>query len=247
MMRASTVLARLDLLPPVRGGPAGRAERPLEVDLDDGVPLLLGHVRQHPVAQDAGVVDHDVQVAEPLDCGVDQPLGALPGRDVVAVGDGLTAHAGDLRHDLLGRAEVATRPVDVAAEVVDDDLRALPGQAQRVLAADAAPRAGDDGHPAVAKTHVEYPLWRRGSPSCPARPPSCTCVRHPPERRAASRRPTGPATAVDYPGPRFCTCWKPNRPLMQRLPEVIEWSWGEVTLTISLSCTWSVSVQPTPQ
>ena len=46
---------------------------------------------------------------------------------------------------------------------------------------------------------------------------------------------------------RFWTCWKPNRPLMQRLPEVMAWSWGDVTLTISLSWTWSVSVQPTPQ
>ena len=80
------LLAGLDLLPPVGGGPAGRAEGALEVDLDDGVPLLLGHVGQHPVPQDAGVVDHDVEVAEALDGGVDEALRALPGRDVVAVG-----------------------------------------------------------------------------------------------------------------------------------------------------------------
>src|SRR4051794_21761712 len=34
---------------------------------------------------------------------------------------------------------------------------------------------------------------------------------------------------------------------MQRLPRVMSWSSGEVTLTISLSCTWSVRLQPTPQ
>ena len=52
----------------------------LEVDGDDGVPLLLGHVDQHPVAQDAGVVDQHVEVAERLDGGVDHALAALPRR-----------------------------------------------------------------------------------------------------------------------------------------------------------------------
>src|SRR5262245_7268373 len=34
---------------------------------------------------------------------------------------------------------------------------------------------------------------------------------------------------------------------MHRLPDVMEWSDGDVTLTIWLSCTCRVSVQPTPQ
>ena len=41
------------------------------------------------------------------------------------------------------------------------------------------------------------------------------------------------------PSPRFCTNWKPNRPLMQRWPSVTSMSSGEVTLTIALSCTCS--------
>ena len=40
---------------------------------------------------------------------------------------------------------------------------------------------------------------------------------------------------------------QPNRPLMQRLPAVMALSSGDVALTISPSCTCSVSVQPTPQ
>ena len=58
-------------------------------------------------------------------------------RDAVAVGDGLAAGADDLLDHRLGRAEVAAGAVDVAAEVVDDDLGAVAGQAQGVLAADA--------------------------------------------------------------------------------------------------------------
>ena len=65
--------------------------------------------------------------------------------DAVAVGDGLAAHSLDLLDDLLGRAEVATRAVDVATEVVDHDLGAVRGQAQRVLAPDPSTGTGHDG------------------------------------------------------------------------------------------------------
>src|SRR5262249_49962906 len=49
------------------------------------------------------------------------------------------------------------------------------------------------------------------------------------------------------PSPRRFTHSHPNRPLMHRWPLVTSWSRGEVTLTIFSSCTWTVSVQPTPQ
>ena len=48
------------------------------------------------------------------------------------------------------------RPVELGAEVVDDDLRPLAGELQRVRAADAAARARDDHHPSVADpTHAD--------------------------------------------------------------------------------------------
>jgi len=34
------------------------------VDGDDGVPLFFAHVEDHAVAEDAGVVDEDVEAAE---------------------------------------------------------------------------------------------------------------------------------------------------------------------------------------
>ena len=75
------------------------------MDPDDGVPLLRGHVDEHAVAQDAGVVDEDVETAEGLDSGGDQPGGALPVRHVVAVGDGLAPHGPDGIHHFAGRAD----------------------------------------------------------------------------------------------------------------------------------------------
>ena len=70
------LVAGLRPLAPVVGGEVRGAERALEVDLDDGVPLGLGHVDEHAVAQDAGVVDEHVEPAEGLDGGADQLLGA---------------------------------------------------------------------------------------------------------------------------------------------------------------------------
>ena len=81
----------LGLRPPVGGRVAGGHEVALQVDVDDRVPLLLGHVDEHPVAQDAGVVDQDVEVAEGLDGGVDETLAALPVGNVVGVGHRLAA------------------------------------------------------------------------------------------------------------------------------------------------------------
>src|SRR5690606_29972380 len=142
---AVDLLAGLRLLAPVGSSPPGGGEGALEVDLDDEVPLLLGHVGEHAVAEDAGVVDEDVETAEGLDRLVDHALGGFPVADVGAVDDGLAPHAPDLLDDLTGGAGAATGAVHLGTEVVDDDLRSLSGHHQRVLAADAPTGTGDDG------------------------------------------------------------------------------------------------------
>ena len=77
---AFTVLPALRLLAPVRGGVTGRAEVALQVHVDHGVPLGLGHVDDHAVAQDAGVVHEHVQVAEGVDGLVARGVGRRPSR-----------------------------------------------------------------------------------------------------------------------------------------------------------------------
>ena len=115
----------------------------------------------HPVAEDAGVVDQDVEVAERLDRGVDQVLRALPVGDVVAVGHGLAAERLDLVDDLLRRRGVRAGSVVGATEIVDDDLGPLAGEEQRMLAADAATCARDDGDSTVQTTPLPHLLVRR--------------------------------------------------------------------------------------
>ena len=110
------------------------------------VDLLLGgvHVRPRGVrvaAAGVGVVDQDVDPAEPLDGGGEDALhvGGVAG---VALEDlDLAAGLGDQLRNLLGVAGA-----QVVGQVVDDDLRALAGVRQRDPAPDAVRGAGDDRH-----------------------------------------------------------------------------------------------------
>ena len=94
-------------------------------------------------------------------------------RDVVAVGDGLAAHGLDLGDDVVRRAgRSVPAPSMLAAEVVDDDLGAVGGEHQRVLAADAAAGAGDDAHPSLAQLAHLTPLSSSTGASHHCRPSS---------------------------------------------------------------------------
>ena len=113
------------------------------MDANDIVPLLLGHVEDHAVAQDAGHVDEDVQPAELVEGLLDHALAAIDVGDSVEVRDGLAAGGADLVGDVLRRTGVRLRAVDVHAEVVDDDAGAFLGKELGDAAPDAAARSGD--------------------------------------------------------------------------------------------------------
>jgi hypothetical protein len=66
---------------------------------------------------------------------------------------GLATHGLDLGNDLFGRRGGVTRAVECTAEVIDDDLRTLVGEEQRVLSPDAATGSGDDCYATVQRTH----------------------------------------------------------------------------------------------
>ena len=147
-------LARLLRLgAPVRTGEADGREVPLEVHADDGVELLLRHVEAHLVAQDPGVADEHVEPTERVDGLLHHGLGAGPARAVVVVRDALAAGGRDLVDDLLRGRLVGALTGAGAAEVVDDDLRALAREQQRLGAPDAAARARHDRDLAVEESH----------------------------------------------------------------------------------------------
>lgn len=134
-------------LAPVHGREVRGVEVALEVDPDHRVPLLLRHGEDHPVAQDARVVDQDVELAEAAHRQLDQ-LARLPEVGHVAqVGHRPAARGTDLRGHLLRRGgrglsrSVAPR----LPEVVDDHARAEPRELDRLGPAEPAARARDDG------------------------------------------------------------------------------------------------------
>ena len=110
---------------------------------NDGVELLLAHVDDGPVADDAGVVHEDVAPAPGIERGLDDLAGGREVRDGVVARHGLGAERGDLLAHRRSRVGVRPAAAEVAADVVDDDLRALAPERQRDAAADTAPGAGD--------------------------------------------------------------------------------------------------------
>ena len=111
---------------------------------DDGVPLVLAHVEEHAVAQDAGVVHQDVDGAELAHRGVDDALRGAEVGDAVVVRHRRAATRPDRGDDLVGDAARRPAAVDVPAQVVDDDARPLGREQLGDGAADAASRTRDD-------------------------------------------------------------------------------------------------------
>ncbi len=112
--------------------------------LDDGFEGVDAHAMEDRVAQDAGIVDHAVELAKAVDRGLDD----LAGRD--GFGDGFeirnrrAAALLDFIDHFFRRRGARSRTVGGAAGIVDHDLGALGRAEQRDFTADAAPGAGDD-------------------------------------------------------------------------------------------------------
>ena len=112
--------------------------------LDHRIPIGLGHGEHHAIAENAGVVDQDVERAERIDRLVDHALGAGEVADVVAVDDGVASHSGDLCGNVLRGRRIRSGAVGFAAEIVDDHLRAMTCEHERVFTPNAATRTGHD-------------------------------------------------------------------------------------------------------
>jgi hypothetical protein len=104
--------------------------------VEDGVPLLVGHLLNHRIPGVPGIVDDDVQAAEGVDGGPHEALAEIGVGDAADAGDGPAARRLDGGDGVLG---------GLGVEIVDDDARTLGGEFERDLAADAATRAGDNG------------------------------------------------------------------------------------------------------
>src|SRR5690606_32319189 len=107
------------LLGHVRLGRPAHQEGAAQVHVHHGVPVLLGHLEQEVVPDDAGVVDQDHRRAEPLGDGGDGRGHLVGVGDVGADADGFAAVGGDGVRGLLRVGLV---------EVDDADRTALGGE-----------------------------------------------------------------------------------------------------------------------
>ena len=150
---ATSTTAIFVLFTPVRGGPSGRDEMTFQMHGDDGIPLILGHIDERSVAQDASIVYEDVEVPEGIYRRADKTTAAVPIGHIVTVADGLAAPLANVRHDLLDRGEIGAGHVAASAEVVYDDLGALCREEDGMLPPDAPACAGNDRDAPVQCPH----------------------------------------------------------------------------------------------
>jgi hypothetical protein len=152
---------------PLMTGWAARRSRNGEVDVEHGLPLLVGHLLDDGVPGVAGVVDDDVQPAEGRDGRVDKAGGE--------VGVGHAADEGNrgAAGSLDGLRRLRCR---LGVEVVDDHVRALRGQLDRHGTTDAASGPGDEGDLPVEPRHrptsaARSRMWlaTRAAPLAPTR------------------------------------------------------------------------------
>ncbi len=111
------------------------------------------HLVERAVAQDARVAHHAVDLAELVDRGLDDVLGALGLGDGVVVGHRATARVLDLLDHLVGHVVSGAGAVSGTTEIVDDDAGALLGERQRVLASESASGPGDDDDAVLHSWH----------------------------------------------------------------------------------------------
>src|SRR3954452_15052433 len=116
------------------------------------VPVVDRHVPDRGIAHDAGVVHHDVELAEAVDRLLHELATLVVVADVAVVRHRLATRVDDELDRVVGGLARA-RAALAAAEVVDDDLGAQPGHLHGVTAADAVARAGDDRYLAVEQPH----------------------------------------------------------------------------------------------
>ncbi len=147
--------AAVALVDHVGPGETGGEERTDHVHREVPVQVLLVGIRRSGPPDDAGVVDHDVDSAEPLDRRTDQRLRAGSGGNVVVVGDRRSAGRDDLLGDVVRDRGVRSRPFRRATEVVDDDPGTAIRQEERIGPTEAATRPGDDGDPPFETERVQ--------------------------------------------------------------------------------------------
>ncbi|MNL51116.1 hypothetical protein D3C87_1741880 [compost metagenome] len=119
------------------------------MDAVNQVPVGVVHFVERLVTQNTGIVDHHIDPTEGIEGVLNQFVAV---GDRVVVGLGGAAGLADFRHHAISRRSVGAFALGRAAEVVDQDFRALFGEQQCMRPSQAATCTGDD-HNFIFEAH----------------------------------------------------------------------------------------------
>src|SRR5579864_8302225 len=133
------------LLAEVRRAGAAHVEAAVQVHADHVGPVRPAHAVKDAIAQNAGIVDQNVDPAERIERRLDDLIGIAGLADRERRGDGRAAGFLDLVDDGLGRSGIGAGAFEAGADIADHDARTLLRHEQRNAAADAPTGARHDG------------------------------------------------------------------------------------------------------
>src|SRR5947209_11968279 len=107
------------------------------------IPLLLGHIDEHAVPQNAGIIYEDIKSAELFDRRVNKILSSMPIRYVVVIRHSRPPGRLNLRDHRLRQVPAVPAAVHRRADIVDNDYCALRGELESLLPSNALPSASD--------------------------------------------------------------------------------------------------------
>ena len=117
--------------------------------IENDFEILGRELYETLVAQDAGVVDDDIDLAESVDGGLDDVLTAFGRGHRVVVGHGLATCIDYLLDGLVGHRGTGSGSVGRTAQVVDDNAGTTAAHHHRVCLAQAAACTCNHGHTAI--------------------------------------------------------------------------------------------------
>ena len=95
-----------------------------KVHIEDGVEVVVGHLRKRGTTDIARVVDQDVQAAEVVQRGTDDGASTRHRRHRIRGDHRVTAGSPDLPDDVGRWSVIATITAQTTSDIVDDHLRA---------------------------------------------------------------------------------------------------------------------------
>lgn len=141
------------LLAEDRPGGLGDLVGAINVDREDGIPLLIGHTGKGDILEDTGVVDDNVDTAKGLHGSLDNLVSV---KDRVVVGNGFTTSGTDLIDNKISSAAGGSLTSVGTTEIVDDNRGTARSKEEGVRLAESTTGTSHDDNATVKSKVVSH-------------------------------------------------------------------------------------------